>query len=164
MGGHAPARLDVRNPGRNVSSFGEVLDHVTAYCIALLLRQQFVSCRHSIRYAHTVAVVSSGGPVQLEEIVVTARKTEEKLQIAPVSVSAISAATIEQKNITSVGDLMGLAPNLTVTQGVGHTGVSGYHDPRAAKFRPTLNPGLTRRGLCRRRLRWRDKSGVVRRC
>ena len=39
--------------------------------------------------------VASGGTGQLEEIVVTARKTEEKLQIAPLSVSAISAATIE---------------------------------------------------------------------
>ena len=65
---------------------------------------------------------ASGNPGQLEEIVVTARKTEEKLQVTPVSVTAISEAKLEQLNVDTIQGLNGLAPNLTVTAGVGHTG------------------------------------------
>jgi iron complex outermembrane receptor protein len=57
---------------------------------------------------------------QLEEIVVTARKTEEKLQAVPVSITAFSAAKLDQANITTPQGLNGLVPNLVITQGSGY--------------------------------------------
>jgi iron complex outermembrane receptor protein len=58
----------------------------------------------------------SGG---LEEIVVTARKREESLQIAPVSVSATSGATLEQAQITRLDQIGQFAPALNITQSPG---------------------------------------------
>ena len=61
---------------------------------------------------------SSSG--QLEEIVVTARKTEEKLQLAPLSVTAFSATKLDEQGVTTATGLNGLAPNLNISQGSGY--------------------------------------------
>lgn len=61
--------------------------------------------------------VSSAG--QLEEIIVTARKQEERLQATPLSVSAFSAATLEKQNIVTIDRIGNLAPNLEITQAAG---------------------------------------------
>ena len=63
---------------------------------------------------------ASTGVGQLEEIVVTARKTEERLQVAPVSVTAIGAAKLEAQGVISPVQLNGLAPNLNFSQGSGY--------------------------------------------
>jgi iron complex outermembrane receptor protein len=63
------------------------------------------------------AAASAAG---LEEIVVTARRTEEKLQVAPVSVTAFTAAKLDQQNIQNPAGLQGLVPALTITQGSGY--------------------------------------------
>ncbi len=65
------------------------------------------------------AAPPAAGP-GLEEIVVTARRTEEKLQVAPVSVTALTSAKLDQQNVTSPLALQGLVPALTVTQGSGY--------------------------------------------
>ncbi|HEY4545719.1 MAG TPA: TonB-dependent receptor [Pedomonas sp.] len=51
----------------------------------------------------------------LEEIVVTAQKRTESLQTTPVAVSAITAASIEQRGITDISTLTAVAPNIAVT-------------------------------------------------
>ncbi len=56
--------------------------------------------------------------LQIEEIVVTARKTEEKLQEVPLTVTAFSAQAIEAAGINSIGDLQGFAPGLNLWQNV----------------------------------------------
>ena len=53
----------------------------------------------------------------LEEIVVTAQKREQNLQDVPVAVTAITADTLVNRNVTTVSDLPRLAPSLTVTTG-----------------------------------------------
>jgi len=63
---------------------------------------------------------AASSPGALEEIVITARKTTEKLQIAPVSVTAITAAKLDAQNVQSATALEGLVPNLTITQGSGY--------------------------------------------
>ncbi len=66
--------------------------------------------------AATGAGASSG---QLEEIVVTARRTEEKLQAVPVAVSAITSAALERMNIQSATQLSQVIPNFVLSQGAG---------------------------------------------
>ena len=53
----------------------------------------------------------------LEDIVVTAQKREQNLQDVPVAVTAITADTLVNRNVTTVSDLPRLAPSLTVTTG-----------------------------------------------
>ena len=56
---------------------------------------------------------------QLEEIVVTARKTEESLQSAPVAVSAFTARTIAEQGLRSIDDLARYAPGLSFSRAFG---------------------------------------------
>lgn len=58
----------------------------------------------------------AGAPA-LGEIVVTARKREERLRDVPVAVSAISGDQLEAKNITQVIDLAATTPNFQFSYG-----------------------------------------------
>ncbi len=57
--------------------------------------------------------------VQLEEIVVTARRTEEKQQTTPVAVTAITSQALERLNIQSPTELSQVIPNFVLSQGSG---------------------------------------------
>src|ERR1700735_2502872 len=50
----------------------------------------------------------------LEEIVVTARRHEEKLQSVPIAITAFSEDSLQQKSITAVQDLQYSVPSLSV--------------------------------------------------
>jgi iron complex outermembrane receptor protein len=54
---------------------------------------------------------------ELEDVVVTARRTGERLQITPVAVSALTSAALEQAQVVQVADLQGHAPNFSVAVG-----------------------------------------------
>ncbi len=56
----------------------------------------------------------SGG---LEDIIVTAQKRSESLQRTAIAISAVSADTIQARNITSAAQLGAIAPNITTTLG-----------------------------------------------
>jgi len=56
------------------------------------------------------------GPVEIEEITVTAQKREENIQEIPISVTAVTAATLAEKGSASVSDLTQSVPNLNVVQ------------------------------------------------
>lgn len=78
--------------------------------------------------ASLTALVSSGTLAQeiaqggaLDEIVVTARKTEETLQSAPVSVSAISARNIEELGLKSIDDFAKQATGISFSQAFGRS-------------------------------------------
>jgi iron complex outermembrane recepter protein len=60
-----------------------------------------------------------GGVRGLEEVVVTARKREESLQTAPVSVAAFTAAALERRGIDTLVDLGAHVPNLSMISGQG---------------------------------------------
>lgn len=49
------------------------------------------------------------------EIIVSARRRNESLQDTPVAITAINSAMLENKASLTVGDLMGAAPNLLIT-------------------------------------------------
>lgn len=67
-------------------------------------------------YAQAAAQESGG---QLEEIVVTARRTEEKLQQTPVAVSALNAKMLDDLQIQDTAKIMQFIPNLYLGQGSG---------------------------------------------
>lgn len=49
------------------------------------------------------------------EIIVSARRRNESLQDTPVAITAINSSMLENKATLNVGDLMGAAPNLLIT-------------------------------------------------
>lgn len=67
--------------------------------------------------SNTIFIVSEvqaqgAAPVQLEEIVVTARKRQESLQDVPIAVTALDANTIESGHVSTVSDLEKFIPNV----------------------------------------------------
>ncbi len=63
------------------------------------------------------AAAESGAPIQ--DIVVTAERTNTTLQKATLSVSAITADTLTKNNVTEIGGLNGLVPGLVVSSANG---------------------------------------------
>lgn len=55
----------------------------------------------------------------LQEVIVSARKREERLQDVPISITAFTADAIEQRGIESVYDIGRLTPNLSFNQTYG---------------------------------------------
>jgi len=55
----------------------------------------------------------------LEEVVVTARKVEESLQDAPISVTALTSEAINERGITDLNSLASFSPGLSFSQAFG---------------------------------------------
>ncbi|MCY4210061.1 MAG: TonB-dependent receptor [Gammaproteobacteria bacterium] len=53
----------------------------------------------------------------LEEVVVTARKREESIMDAPLSVSALSASELARFQVDDLGDIQNIVPNLSLNMG-----------------------------------------------
>lgn len=53
----------------------------------------------------------------IAEIIVTAQKREERLQDVPVTVAALTGATLENANLGNTTALQGLVPGMTINQG-----------------------------------------------
>jgi iron complex outermembrane recepter protein len=49
------------------------------------------------------------------EIIVSARRRNESIQDTPIAITAINSAQLESKGAVNIGDLMGTAPNLVIT-------------------------------------------------
>ena len=63
------------------------------------------------------AVSATDEAAAIEEIIVTARKREEGLLDAPLSVSALTAADLDRMQVDDLGDLTGIVPNLALNIG-----------------------------------------------
>ena len=55
----------------------------------------------------------------LEEIVVTAQKRAETLSEVPISISAVTGETLENRSIDSLATLSQSMPNVNIFEGVG---------------------------------------------
>jgi outer membrane receptor protein involved in Fe transport len=70
--------------------------------------------------ATPTAATKGGG--ELEEIVVTAEKRESTVQATPIAMTALSAGDLTEQNITSIQDLVGAIPGISLrTAGPGQT-------------------------------------------
>lgn len=61
-----------------------------------------------------VVAQGSGDSLQIEEVVVTARKREENLQETPISITAITADTIADAHLTDLSSIEAMTPNLNL--------------------------------------------------
>lgn len=71
----------------------------------------------------TVPVHAQSGAT-LEEVVVTAQRREQNLQEVPISVTAFSGSSIQQRNITNAVDYLALTPGVSFSED-GQTGSRG---------------------------------------
>ena len=53
----------------------------------------------------------------IEEIIVTAQKTEQNIQDVPIAVTAFDTGSLELQQIETFGDIQFNAPNITFTKG-----------------------------------------------
>lgn len=68
---------------------------------------------HPVAVAVAAALAAASVHAQVEEIVVTARKTEERLQDVPLSVSAFSSETLEESGSRDIFDITRLTPGFS---------------------------------------------------
>ncbi|MET0356534.1 MAG: TonB-dependent receptor [Cellvibrio sp.] len=59
-------------------------------------------------------------PKALEEVIVTARKTEENIQAIPVAITSLSSENLVNQGITNVKAIGDATPSLTITQASGN--------------------------------------------
>ncbi|QGZ93746.1 TonB-dependent receptor [Terricaulis silvestris] len=59
---------------------------------------------------------ANGTTIDSGEVIVTAQRREERLQDVPISVTALSAAQLESRGVTSTSDLTTVAPGLTMSE------------------------------------------------
>ena len=85
---------------------------------------------HAYAQAPAAATGAGASTGQLEEIIVTARRTEEKQQSTPVAVTAITAAAIERLNIQSATQLSQVIPNFVLSAGLRRPDQCRHLDPR----------------------------------
>lgn len=83
----------------------------------------------------------------LEEIIVTARKIEESLQDAPISISAFNGDSLEYRGITNIGQIAAFTPNLTFQNNPSFGGSSNaaavyIRGVGQKEFLPTTEPGV----------------------
>ncbi len=79
-----------------------------------------------------------------EEIMVTARRRDERLQDTPVAVTAFNSSAILEKSIFNVSEIGRLAPNLSISSGRGSRSV-GFVFIRGigqADDNPSVDPGV----------------------
>ena len=65
--------------------------------------------------AQQAAQAASADNPGFEEIVVTARRREERIQTVPIAITAFSQDSLKKNNITSVEDLQNQVPSLTAS-------------------------------------------------
>jgi iron complex outermembrane receptor protein len=101
-------------------------------------------------FAQTAASADSASTASgLEEIVVTARRREEKLQSVPVTITAFKGADLELHSIQNFSDLVHLVPGLSLQELSrgnasavrvrGFTGVAGYFADAPQGIQPAAN-------------------------
>lgn len=78
----------------------------------------------------TFAVAQDASPepsAALEDVIVTARRTEESAQRTPLSLSAFSGETLARQGAQQVTDLQGSVPNLNIVQGRGSSNATNIY-------------------------------------
>lgn len=87
--------------------------------LTLLASSAVVLCASSARAAEPAAApAAEPASADVSEVVVTARRREERLQDVPMAVSAATGATLQHLNISRADELTRLAPGMVINTGV----------------------------------------------
>ncbi|WP_292064935.1 TonB-dependent receptor [Brevundimonas sp. UBA7664] len=78
----------------------------------------------------TFAMAQDAAPQEaagLDDVIITARRTEESVQTTPLSVTAFSGEALERQGAQQVTDLQGAVPNLNIVQGRGSSNATNIY-------------------------------------
>lgn len=75
------------------------------------------SLRRAIQITSLAALGCSPAFSQIEEVIVTAERREANLQDVPIAVSSFSADNLQSAQVSNIGDLQAMVPNLSVHVG-----------------------------------------------
>lgn len=67
-------------------------------------------------FAQSAAPAVSAGSATLEEVIVTARRTEERIQDVPASLNVVTAESVDNLKLTEFTDLQAVVPGLSLDQ------------------------------------------------
>jgi iron complex outermembrane receptor protein len=73
------------------------------------------------------AAAAAAPDATVEELVVTARRTEENLQSTPVAITAFSEKALERQGALAITDLQGAVPNMNLVQGRGSSNATNIY-------------------------------------
>lgn len=115
---------------------------MTRFMKSALLAGAAFGAMSSAAYAQDAA--PQDGATVVEDIVVTARRTEESAQRTPLALTAFSGQTLERVGAQQVTDLQGSVPNLNIVQGRGSSNstniyIRGIGQPDALQ---TFDPAI----------------------
>ena len=88
------------------------------------ISRSLVAIAVALSFLPSVVTAQSGISALLEEVTVTARKREERLQDAPLAVSAFSGEALEFRGVTSIEVLDQFTPNLVLSTSPSFSNVS----------------------------------------
>src|SRR5580700_1307913 len=71
-----------------------------------------------------LAQTTGDSGTSLEEIIVTARRTEERLQDVPISITVFTQEQLSKNNVTNAVDLANITPSLSVNNNFGNENAS----------------------------------------
>jgi len=92
----------------------------------------------TVSFSAGVATTSTTG---IEEVIITARKTEESAQVVPVSVTALSTESLQRQAVLDVQDLRSSVPGLFIS--TGSQGGAPVFTIRAAKGASNVTDTVT---------------------
>jgi iron complex outermembrane receptor protein len=88
-------------------------------CIAALVASNGVYAQTAATDQTAVSSEAESRNGQIQDIIVTARRSSENLQKVPIAITALGSEALEQRSILEVGDLQGQAPSLFLIAGTG---------------------------------------------
>jgi outer membrane receptor protein involved in Fe transport len=108
------------------------------------------------------APTADPGASNLDEVVVTARRRSERLQDVPIAISAITAQTLEDYNVTDLAAVGSLAPQLRVSVGGPAGGAQIYMRGIGSSANTGFDPavGIVIDGVFYNRTMWLTQSFV----
>ena len=65
------------------------------------------------------SALAQANAAQLQEIIVTARRVEERLQDVPISITVFNQAELDKRNVVTINDLVNYTPSLAVNERFG---------------------------------------------
>ena len=95
--------------------------------------------------APTGGATTNASDTALQEVVVTAQFRSQNLQDTPIAITAVNAATLEERNQTSLSDITGQAPGITLLETGGAFGPGMTATIRGigqGDFDPAMSPGV----------------------
>ena len=95
-----------------------------ALLLATVASAPFALCAPAMAQDNSAAAASADDS---DQIVVTARRTEERLQDVPASVTAFSQDRLDQIGATDTTGLQGAVPNLNIVQGRGSSNATNIY-------------------------------------